>query len=554
MTLQGRSRRSFHMSKSNMIWKVGGMACALSLALAGCGGSSSGETGNGKPVVTVQVVKDARAEKMDKMAWTKSLESSCGCSIKWQEVASSSWDQQKKASLAAGEVADVTISGFGSGDMGQYGSLFLDLKPELKSMPNLSKLFKTEPYSQVISTTTTGKILGAPTVDRPTTARASNHMFINKAWLDKLGLKVPTTWDELETDLKAFKTQDPNGNGKADEIPMDFNSPDTSGFGLFQPNVLLSSMGIVVPNGPLGMYVENGKVKNYLTDTRYKTLIQYLHRLWSDGVISPEAFTHDWSKYTGTAKGNGSTATVGFTWMWTPSDIFGPKIADQYVTIPSLKQSAGQKDMPVWAYNGDDLAYQADRIVVSSKVKNKTAALKLVDAFYNPDISVQARYGSFGTAVKKIAVNNYKVLDPPAGHDTSDWQFYQSLSDGAPGWISDSMKLDLPSLQTEVKGVDKVYDKDYKNVNFNKDVLYANMPMTEDQTNTMNANNTGITQYAMSKFATWVTKGGVDGDWNGYVSYLRKNKLDENIGIEQKVYSSFQKNMHLIGVNLNSSN
>ncbi|KFI79159.1 extracellular solute-binding protein [Bifidobacterium mongoliense] len=542
------------MMKKSVVWKVGALACASLVTLAGCGSGSSGATENGKPVVTVAVTKDARAEKMEKMAWTKDLQKDCGCTIKWQEVAGSSWDQQKKAALAAGEVADVTIGGYGAGDMGQYGSLFLDLKPELKNMPNLSKMFKAEPYSKVISTGTNGKIQGAPTVDRPTTARTSNHMFINKQWLDKLGLKVPTTWAELETDLKAFKTQDPNGNGKADEVPMDFNSPSTGGFGLFSPNVLLASQGIVVPNGALGMYAQDGKIKNYLTDSRYKDLITYMHQLWSDGVISSEAFTHDWSKYTGTAKGNGTTATVGFTWMWTPSDIFGTKIADQYVTIPSLKASDGQSETPVWAYNGDELAYKADTIVVSSAVKNKEAALKLVDAFYAPDMSIQARYGAFGSAVKKNAVNDYKVLDAPAGQNVSDWQFYQSLSDGAPGWISDDMKLELPAAQSEVKGVDKVYDNDYKNVNFNKDVLYANMPMTEEQTNTMNSNNTGITQYAMSKFATWVTKGGVDKDWDTYVSYLKKNKLDDNIKIQQQVYDAFQKNMHLIGVNLNDQN
>ncbi len=36
---------------------------------------------------------------------------------------------------------------------------------------------------------------------------SGTHMFINKTWLDKLGLEMPTTWDELENVLEAFKTQ-----------------------------------------------------------------------------------------------------------------------------------------------------------------------------------------------------------------------------------------------------------------------------------------------------------------------------------------------------------
>lgn len=535
--------------------KIAAGAIAVMTLLAGCGGSNGAKkASDGKPIVAVQVVKDARTKKMADLPWTKDLETRCDCHIQWQDVAASSWDQQKKAALAAGEVADITIGGFGSGDMGEYGSLFLDLKPEIKHMKNLQKLFKAEPYAQAISTTADGKILGSPTVGRTITARTSNHMFINKQWLDKLGLKVPTTWDELEKVLIAFKNQDPNGNGRHDEIPLDFNSPGTGGFGLFQPNVLLSSFGITVPNGPLGMYVKDGKVQNYLTDPHYKELIQFLHKLWADGVISSEAFTHDWSKYTSTSKGEGNVAKVGMTWMWTPSDIFGSTLGPQYVTMPALKAHASDTNKLVWSYNGDDLAYQVDRAVVSKKAANKDAALKIVDAFYAPDMSVQMRYGAFGTCVKKNGPNDYTVLKPQdKTKNASDWQFTNALADGAPAWIGDNMKLNLPPEHTEYRATDAVYDGNFKNVDFNKDVLYANMPMTTEQTRKMNENNTGITQSAMSKFAQWVTKGGVDKEWDSYVAGLKKNNLDENIKIEQQVYDHFKSNMDKIGVNLNST-
>lgn len=239
--------------------------------------------------------------------------------------------------------------------------------------------------------------------------------------------------------------------------------------------------------------------------------------------------------------------------MWTPSDIFGPDLADQYITLPSLKQTADQTVKPVWAYNGDDLAYQADRAVISAKTRNKEAALKFVDAFYSPDMTVQSRFGAFGTAVEKLGENSYKVLDPPENSFTpADWMFHGSLADGAPGWVSDDIKLETPAAHNEVGPVDAVYDNDYKNVDFNKDVLYANMPMTSEQTRQMNANNTGITQGAMSKFAQWVTKGGVENEWDDYVANLKRNKLDDNIRIEQEVYDSFRKNMDSIGVNLNN--
>lgn len=45
---------------------------------------------------------------------------------------------------------------------------------------------------------------------------------INKKWLEAVNKEVPTTLDEYYEVLKAFKEQDPNGNGQADEIPYCF--------------------------------------------------------------------------------------------------------------------------------------------------------------------------------------------------------------------------------------------------------------------------------------------------------------------------------------------
>ena len=45
-------------------------------------------------------------------------------------------------------------------------------------------------------------------------------IWINQTWLDNLGLDVPTTTEELYTVLKAFKENDPNGNGIQDEYPL----------------------------------------------------------------------------------------------------------------------------------------------------------------------------------------------------------------------------------------------------------------------------------------------------------------------------------------------
>lgn len=44
--------------------------------------------------------------------------------------------------------------------------------------------------------------------------------FIRKDWREKLGLPVPTTWDELSALAKAFADDDPDGDGQADTYGM----------------------------------------------------------------------------------------------------------------------------------------------------------------------------------------------------------------------------------------------------------------------------------------------------------------------------------------------
>lgn len=69
-------------------------------------------------------------------------------------------------------------------------------------------------------TTLNGKSWGLAS---PGSIAKNEGLLIRKDWLDKLGLKVPTTTTELLSVMKAFTVNDPDGNGKA----------DTYGYGAF---------------------------------------------------------------------------------------------------------------------------------------------------------------------------------------------------------------------------------------------------------------------------------------------------------------------------------
>ncbi len=82
----------------------------------------------------------------------------------------------------------------------------------LKLMPNRAKTHYNNPASLAMA-----KIDGKQMafVEVPNLPRREG-VVIRKDWLDKLGLKMPTTMDELFAVAKAFTEKDPDGNGKND--------------------------------------------------------------------------------------------------------------------------------------------------------------------------------------------------------------------------------------------------------------------------------------------------------------------------------------------------
>lgn len=113
-----------------------------------------------------------------------------------------------------------------------------------------------------------GKIYGLPRTRPQITA--SEH--IRKDWLDKLGLPVPKTMDELLVTLKKIIESDPDGNGKRDTIGIMFDESYRSAFGGFDPEF--------TPDGA-GLYPKQ------LTDA-YTSMIEWYRKAYADGLMSQE--------------------------------------------------------------------------------------------------------------------------------------------------------------------------------------------------------------------------------------------------------------------------
>ncbi|MBQ8093805.1 MAG: extracellular solute-binding protein [Clostridia bacterium] len=123
------------------------------------------------------------------------------------------------------------------------------------------------------------EILGVPS---ELSVPSSHVVFVRKDWLDKLGLDVPVTLDEFTNVMRAFTTQDPDGNGINDTYGL-------SAAGATYLSFLMGAFGASTERD--NFLNDDGTVTTNAISPEYRAALQYLHDIYAEGLIDPELFT-----------------------------------------------------------------------------------------------------------------------------------------------------------------------------------------------------------------------------------------------------------------------
>jgi len=109
--------------------------------------------------------------------------------------------------------------------------------------------------------------------------------FIRKDWLENVGMDIPTTLDEYVAVLRAFKTQDANGNGNPnDEIPVSGRQQGRWMDHLFMP------FGVAMFEGIPEFHTYNGELTYSAVTPNMKAALAWIRDLYSEGLLDPEVF------------------------------------------------------------------------------------------------------------------------------------------------------------------------------------------------------------------------------------------------------------------------
>jgi len=176
---------------------------------------------------------------------------------------------------------------------------------------------------------------------------------------------------------KAFKDKDPNGNGKADEIPF-VNGHGAANGGNILP--IINSFG-----AHLGLYVANdGTVKYGPMEPAYKNGLTYLAKLYKDGLLDPDYITTTSDQWLAKTTGN----VAGFQYAWPAGGFANPNAALQKLD-PKFKL---MPIAPVKGPNGDRFKdtqsagrYLAYRNAITSKDKVPETTVRYLNYCFTQD-------------------------------------------------------------------------------------------------------------------------------------------------------------------------
>ena len=334
--------------------------------------------------VSVMFPRNANhAEDFSNIWWTKHVAELTGITFDFTLVEDSVWEERKNLAFMSGNYPEVFFAKITQADELTYGyeGKLLDLKPLIKEYaPNIVALY--EAFPDVVKGTTheNGAIYVLPMISYAPRSSNPHCIQINSKWLEAVGKDVPTNTEELYQVLKAFKGKDLNDNGVDDEIPTTLCATSKAG----NPNndYLLYAFGFTDMTDDL----IDGKYVFVPAQDNYRAYVEYMHRLYSEGLLDNAYFTQD------TTKMEAKLAAESVGVVATSLTALVKNYRD-YEAVPAL--TSPENDQPVWPMTSINYQRGVATMAITDKCSEEKAIalIKFANYLVTTEASLAARLG-----------------------------------------------------------------------------------------------------------------------------------------------------------------
>lgn len=481
----------------------------------------------------------------------KRLQEQTNVEIDWTAIPSDQWGDKISLNMSdPNKLTDfVFTAGFSDSNLLKYGEFgaIIPLEEYIDNyMPNLKSVFDKYPEYRVMCTDVNGHIWSLPWIEQLGSEKTAiqtidNMSFINKKWMDFLGLEMPETVDEFEEVLIAFRD---HASELQKEFQIDGNIIPMSCIindGGQDPAILINGFGEGYGDADKGRHIavtDDQEVICAATQEGWKKGIEWLHKLYDEDLIDPEAFTQEWSTYV--AKGKSGRYGVCFSW-----DVGNIDNLNDWVPLPALTADTRNITPTNGSYTS---GFDRGRCVVTSVAENPALVCAWLDQMYAPIQSPQNNWGTYGED------DDFDIFEMSTNDQGGDMLTHAPLGDASPVEVREAEAVGGP-----LAILDEYYDvyvtcpddaqyrldwiKDIYTPDMHTKYVYPNIFMSREDTETLSNLQADIEKTINRHKADWIMNGFTDADWEKFKDDLDAYGLEEYLGLFQKYLDDYNAQM-----------
>ena len=325
-----------------------------------------------------------------------------GVHIEWDQY-SSAMDGNEAFNLliASKDLPDIMGSGYSTQQVSMCieGDIVIPLNDLIEKYgENFKVALEEQPQYVDMLTAPDGNIYNFMYTDVGVHKDSEYKMWVYTDWLEKLNMDAPTTPEEFKEMLIAFKEQDPNGNGEADELGL---------VGFYNGR---QSDPICYLMNPFELYntnyytiTDDGQIDFHANTDGWREGLRYLNDLYESGLIEEETYVQDKTQFQALLNKPAGETIVGAFPFWYQGDAIDTSVLKwtDYQAIAPLKGPTGLQQTA--ARKGGSFALNN---MITTACEHPEIAFRWLDWMLSDDGNLFTQFGVEG--------ETYEWVDQPA--------------------------------------------------------------------------------------------------------------------------------------------
>lgn len=480
-----------------------------------------------EPLTLKLMSQDVGVADWNKMAVLQEMEKLSGIKMEYQNSPVDSFATKKNLVFASGDLPDIFYAAeLTSAEQVTYGTqgVLVPLEKYIDGgyAPNIKKIFDENPDIRKSYTTPDGHIYSLPNIDL-SAVWYRGPMWYNGKFLKALNAAEPTTTEELYAYLKRVKEEDPNGNGKQDEVPL--------------TSVKLDDLRMYFL-GFWGIYNEvyyadkDGKVHYTPQEEGYKGYLTFLNRLWNEELLDHETFSQTGDQKKAKATNN----QVALFNDWFPYFSLGGEPSGNNPLMTPVKSEV--EGSPVYGKH-PGLSTNGTFAITSSNPAPE-ASMRWIDYQYGYEGATLFSQGPENLLwkYKNKETREKEWLPVEGGKDREEVR----------GTITPNYGIPSPGMNSSdlTVGLKSEFDKWLDEQNAAKLIPIAKAPfpyvyLTNEQQTEATTLLADLGTYVLQMEAKFVTGQEPLSNWDKYVDQLKKMGSDRIVELYQNAYDSWNQ-------------